>query len=137
MRRKSVAIERHPPVIEIGNLVPGERLAHLRARHAIDEEPESGRDCHHGPDGPMSARLSPVGQSLIGFNQSPAREAGKPVARTHPHRDAVDVDVSPLGRSDYGVVVVVVPVEMTAGTAPVPRMMFLRPYAVVTVFIGV
>jgi hypothetical protein len=54
MRRKSVAIERHPPgvVIGIGNLVPGERLAHLRARHEIDEEPESGRDCHHGPDGP-------------------------------------------------------------------------------------
>ena len=37
--------------------------------------------------------------------------------------------------SDYGVVVVV-PVEMTAGTAPVPRMIFRRPYAVVTVVIG-
>jgi hypothetical protein len=75
---------------------------------------------------------SPVGQSLIAFNQSPAREAGKPVGRTHPHRDAV---ASPLGRSDYGVAAVP-PVEMTAGTAPTPRMMFLRPYAVVTVFIG-
>jgi hypothetical protein len=44
MRRKSLAIERNPRVVtEIGNLVPGEQLAHLRARHAIDEEPDSGR----------------------------------------------------------------------------------------------
>jgi hypothetical protein len=62
---------------------------------------------------PMSAGLSPVDQSLIAFNQSPAREAGKPVARIHSHRDAVDA--SPLRRSDYGVAVVP-PVEMTAGT---------------------
>jgi hypothetical protein len=38
-------------------------------------------------------------------------------------------------RSDY-CVVAAPPVVMTAGTWPVPRMIFLKPYAVVTVFIG-
>jgi hypothetical protein len=52
----------------------------------------------------MCARLSQVGQSLIVFNQSLAREAGKPAGRTLRER------------SDYGVVAAVAPVEMTAGT---------------------
>ena len=65
VRRKSVAAKRHPRVVlDVENLVPGERLAYLRSSDAIGEQPQNHTIATTAGTA-MSARLSPLGRSLI------------------------------------------------------------------------